>query len=243
MNKNFIPIAILIVGILIAGVAFFANKSGGDQDVSEVMSIEEAGTKVIDFINNELLKGQATAILGETSEENGLYKIKFNINGQDIESYLTKDGNLFFPEAIKLNEFSSEPAVEQGFTIGDFSVSSDELCTENGKPIVYFFGSETCPYCQWEHPVIKKVVEKFGAEIVYHDNMDNDADSEIFAKYSTGGIPTLVMGCRYFRVGAGQEAGEEAETNNLTALTCKLTGNKPEGVCSEVQDLIDQITN
>lgn len=246
MTKNYIPLAILIAGILIAGAAIFVNQSGkpdsGNGDYSQVLSVEEAGEKVIDFINNNILQGRATASLLETLEENGLYKIKFNIEGQEIESYLTRDGKLFFPEAIKLDEIQ-EPISEKGFTIGDFSISNDEVCKENGKPIVYFFGSESCPYCTWEHPIIEEVAGKFGSEISFHNNMDSDADIDIFSKYSAGGIPTLVLGCKYYRVGAGQQAGEEAETKNLTALTCKLTGNKPEGVCNEVKDLVGQITD
>jgi len=68
--------------------------------------------------------------------------------------------------------------------------------------------------------------------------MDSDEDTDVFNKYSTGGIPTLVLGCKYYRVGAGVQSGEEQETKDLTALICKLTGSQPADVCEEVHDLI-----
>ena len=71
--------------------------------------------------------------------------------------------------------------------------------------------------------------------------MDANADTDIFGKYSTGGIPTLVFGCKYYRVGSGEGEGEELESKNLTAIICKLTGNQPSSICNLFQDLINQI--
>lgn len=247
--QKLIPTAIIIAGVLIAGAVVYTNypekpgeTPGGipGETPGEIVSPQEAAERAIDFINQNLLRGRATASLVEALEENGLYKFKFAIEGREMESYITFDGKLFFPEGIDLTEV--EPmAQEQGQTIGNFSVTSDEVCKENGKPIVYFFGLEGCGYCKWEHPIIEEVAAKFGGEISFHNNMDTDADREVFQKYSTGGVPTLVLGCKYYRVGAGKSDGEELETKNLTAIICKLTGNKPADVCNQVQDLVNQI--
>ncbi len=245
LSKNLVPIAIIIAGVLIAGSFIYINYQKGPKGLtggtsSEILSAQEAAAKAIDYINKNLLRGKATASLIETLEENGLYKIKFSVGEQKIESYMTRDGKLFFPEGIDLTKV--EPvAAEKSSTVGSFSVSSDEVCKENGKPIIYFFGSKSCPHCKWEHPVVGKVAEKFKEEIAFHNNMDSQNDMEIFNKYSTGGIPTLVMGCKYYRIGSGEGAAEEEETKNLTALICKLTGNKPADVCNQVQDLVNQI--
>lgn len=129
--------------------------------------------------------------------------------------------------------------------IGRFMKVENEVCQENGKPIVYFFGSSTCPHCSWEHPIFEKVVAKFGNLISFHNNMDEqDADQEIWQEYSQihqNGIPFMILGCQYTQLGSGESAGEEAEEENLTALICKLTGGEPTAVCEEVADLIDQI--
>lgn len=133
---------------------------------------------------------------------------------------------------------------ELASTIGDFLITEDEVCQEDGKPIVYLFGSSSCPHCSWEHPIFEKVTAKFADQIALHDNMDTQDDIDVFQKYSQinrGGIPFLVLGCRYVRVGSGENAGEAGEEENLTALICKLTGGEPTEVCQEVADLVEQI--
>ena len=164
----------------------------------------------------------------------------FKVGEQEGYWRISRDGQFIFPQTIDLNEYS-EPADKIGTTIGNFSVSSDNICEEDGKPVIYFFGSESCPHCAWEHPVIKEVMAKFEGLVSFHDNMSNNEDKEIFNKYSTGGVPTLVMGCQYYRVGSGEMSGEEEEARNLTAIACKLTNNQPKDVCGEVQDLINEI--
>jgi thiol-disulfide isomerase/thioredoxin len=242
MNKKIIPIAVIVAGVIIAGAVIYVNNSKcpGSTEGGEVLSSKEVEEKVMNFINQNILQGRAVASLIETTEENGLYKIKFAIEGQEIESYATPNGELFFPEGINMAEFQP-PAVQTNYTIGDFSVSEDEVCKENGKPVVYFFGSEGCPHCAWERPIIEGVVGKFKEVISFHNNTGVEQDSDVFQKYSTGGVPTLVLGCKYYRVGSGENSSEEEEEKVLTALICKLTDGNPADVCSQVEDLINQI--
>ncbi|MBM3250809.1 MAG: thioredoxin family protein [Candidatus Nealsonbacteria bacterium] len=231
MNAKNIFAAIIIAGLIIAGAVIFSNyQQCPEADQGPKISLKEAGERVVNFINDNILRGQATASLVQALEEKDFYKIKFEVEGQEVEWFLAKDGKLLFPEVIDLTEIQ-ELAKETERTIGDFSVSSDEICLEDGKPIVYFFGSETCPYCVWQHPVVKGVMAKFEGYISFHDNMDLNADMEIFQRYSSGGVPTMVLGCKYYRVGSGQSAGEEQEVANLTELVCDLTNNQPVGVC------------
>lgn len=242
--KNPLPIAIIIAGIIIAGVVVYVNyqkcvpgtcpEAGRPPAVqSQALSSQEAGERVMKYINENILQGRATASLINVLEENGLlYKVTFDIQGNEIETYLTLDGKFFFPEGVNLTEVE-KPAQETEQTIGNFSVSSDEVCKENEKPIIYFFGSQGCPHCVWEHPIVEEVAKKFEGYISFHNNMDSEADGEIFQKYSTGGIPTLVLGCKYYRVGSGEAAGKEQEIKDLTSLICELTNNQPADVCQE----------
>jgi cytochrome oxidase Cu insertion factor (SCO1/SenC/PrrC family) len=130
-------------------------------------------------------------------------------------------------------------------TIGGFAIIKDEICQENGKPLIYYFGYSGCPHCQWNHPILQNVVKKFPTQISFHDDMDKlDQDQDIQEKYiqiSQGAVPFFVFGCRYVRLGSGENYGEEDEEKFLTALICKLTNGQPEKVCTPVQDLIDQI--
>ena len=244
-NKIIVPTGLVLAGLLIAGAIVYTNYNNPQcaaENSSEEgsLSLEEAGEKVLAFINNNVLQGQGEASLVNTIEESGVYKVDFKVGEQEGYWRISRDGQFIFPQTIDLNEYS-EPADKIGTTIGNFSVSSDNICEEDGKPVIYFFGSESCPHCAWEHPVIKEVMTKFEGLVSFHDNMSNNEDKEIFNKYSTGGVPTLVMGCQYYRVGSGEMSGEEEEARNLTAIACKLTNNQPKDVCGEVQDLINEI--
>jgi len=129
---------------------------------------------------------------------------------------------------------SEEEVPQYETTVGDFLVLEDEICTEDGKPIVYYFGASGCPHCVWEHPIIQAVAAEFGDQISFHDLMDKQEEMEVFQKYidiNGGGIPFIVLGCKYVRVGSGERAGEEQEKRALTQLICELTGSQPSQTC------------
>jgi thiol-disulfide isomerase/thioredoxin len=128
-------------------------------------------------------------------------------------------------------------------TIGNFIIDSNsEVCTELNRSIIYIFGSQSCPHCLWEDPILKNVTANFKGLISFHENIDNSNDREIFSKYSPQGyIPLVVIGCKYYRVGSGESLGADQESKVLTALICSLTNKEPSNVCSEVEDLINQI--
>jgi len=227
-----------------------------------VLTPEEAGEKTIDFITNYAVPpGVEVSLINVTEMESAnLYKVETDISSQGAsetrDMYITKDGELLFPVALDIEEFESVVELQkeqeekrareqqQGPTIGNFVVSSNALCTEYGKPIIYFFGNDWCGACRWEHPIMYKVTSKFNGYTSVHDNMNNvGADREVFNRYSTGSIPTIILGCQYYRVGAGLRIGEEQEEKVLTALICKLTDNKPEEVCTdpEIEALMNQL--
>lgn len=135
-------------------------------------------------------------------------------------------------------------------TIGDFLVTDKEICKENDKPIVYFFGSSGCPHCVWEKPIVQKVFNQFKNEISYHENFDSQDDNEVFQKYADinpGYVPFFILGCKYARVGAGENLGkDDAESKKLEeealgAIVCKLTGGKPKSVCDPLRAKTSEI--
>lgn len=239
-----IIIAVVIVAIIVVSV-YSAYFKGG----TKILTTQSASQKAIDYINNNILKGQSTVSLkGVPQEVSGLYKftITFVEQNQDSDAYITKDGKYLFPVMqgfpIDLDEKITTNSEESSrTTVGSFSITKNEICKDNGKPIVYFFGSKSCPHCAWEHPLVTSITEKFKNEISFRDNMDKQDNMDIFQQYSDGGIPTIVLGCKYYRVGSGEQDGKDVESKNLTALICKITGNKPEEVCNELKDIIDQI--
>lgn len=228
-----IILLIFLIGGSITGM--FARQS------QTSLSPEEAARRAIEFINENLIQPNTTTSFISVNEVSDFYNVTFSYLNMDISVYVSKDGSyLFITEPFDITEELLTPIIPEE-TIGNFLVSEDEICEEGDKPIVYFFGSEGCPHCSWEHPIINGVTEKFEGLISYHENMNSEEDMDIFSKYSTGGVPTIVIGCKYYRVGSGESIGEEQEADVLNALICSLTNNEPSDVCDTVKDLIGQI--
>lgn len=220
-------ILVIVLTILLIGTAVLVIQQTGLKSINRI-SADEAANKVLAYINNTLLQNRATANLINVTEDKkrGLYKLEFKIGSQQLESYVSFDGKTFYPEVVNLETAvtAAPEKVKGGETVdGDFiKLADQEICQENNKPIIYFFGSLSCPHCHWEYPIIKKVVDRFGDKISFRDNMNEIIDKDVFMKYSDGGVPTIVLGCRYYRLGSGEQIGEEKETEILTKLIQEL---------------------
>ncbi len=135
------------------------------------LTIEEAKVKASDFITNNLVQPGTTISIKEVVEEDGLYKVVVNLpDGQEIDSYITKDGSKFFPqvmdiaetEAANANAGASANAQQQAQTV-------DVPKTE--KPLVEAFVMTHCPYgTQIEKgllPVMELLGDKADIEIKF----------------------------------------------------------------------------
>jgi len=172
----------------------------------------------------------------------GFFVTKVNLQKGDSAGKKTESSPTAAPTQPKAASYPK--------TNGNFLVTDKEVCFEAGKPVVYFFGSASCPHCVWEKPVAQKVFNQFKNEISYHENFDSDKDGEVFAKYSDinpGYVPFLILGCKYARVGAGENLGtteeesKKLEEEALSAILCKLTEGKPAGVCEGLKEKIKEV--
>ncbi len=234
--KNKWMIATIILAIVSIVLAVLLSQS-------IIGSPQKAAEKAIEYINKNLLTPGTTATLVSVDKEQigNLRKITIEVAGNKFGSYISIDGRyLFASEPFDMNKEVETDTTDTGSTIentgtvldGNFNEAKDtEVCTENEKPIIYFFGSSGCPHCVWEKPILKSVIDQFGDTISYHENIDSETDSDVFSKYSTGGVPTLVIGCKYYRVGSGEADGEEKEKENLKKVICLVTGNQPASIC------------
>ena len=238
--------ALLVIALGFLSYFIWKGQTGQTQNPSG-LTPESASKVAIDYINKYFAGSGALASISDLSKEEttGLYKFTLELQGQKLNAYVSSDGKMLFPQDPI--DLTKDPTAQEATTTtteaetkaqtavdGNFNQITDaQVCQENGKPIVYFFGSESCPHCKWETPVIEAVTKIFGSAISYHENIDNGKEMDVFNKYSTGSIPTLVIGCKYYRVGSGESAGVESETKTLTKLICDITGNQPAGVCGK----------
>ena len=124
-----------VVAAILLVISIYTNGFKSLMGANE-LSKDEASDKALKFINTNLLGGQATAEKGNVEEEAGLYKMKLTVSGREIDSYITKDAKLFFPQVIKLDEAEAATSRE---------APTPEV-TKSDKPKVELFVMSHCPY-------------------------------------------------------------------------------------------------
>lgn len=88
--------------ILFVVSLFFISGSGGE------ITKTEAKSRIQGYVD-AVLPPTALVILGDVTEENNLYKVPVNIQGEELDTFVTKDGSLFFPTAVDLNNIPTNP--------------------------------------------------------------------------------------------------------------------------------------
>jgi len=147
--------------IIMAMLVMVALSGCVDKNKVQVLGIEEAKAKVLEYVNTNVMQQGQTASIKDMIEENGLYKMTL-VMGQDQEivAHMTKDGKNLFPQAIKLDEEKdgqNEAAAKQDATIADIP--------KNDKPVVELFIMSHCPYGTQIEKGILPVLETLGDKI------------------------------------------------------------------------------
>jgi len=207
-------------------------------------SYDVNSAKGIELINKyNIQKIPAFIITGESATSNtDLMTVWSQVGSQELDGALVfRAPEVFLDEGdhkILNDDGEFELYIPPETTIGSFMISETEPCyNDNGSPIVYFFGSTTCPYCAWEHPVVGNATTLFGDAIEYHDNMASQNDTDVFMEFidynPNGGVPFLIIGCKYLHIGAGQLVVFDNETMR------EVNKTHPEEV-SDVMVLLDE---
>ena len=126
--------------------------------------------------------------------------------------------------------------------IETFDVADNEICMEDGKPVIRLYSTTWCPHCVWVADSFDSVAKEYvdaGKIVAYHwefDTGDNtltpgvedgvpESERAIYDQFNPNGtIPTFVFGCKYYRTGTGHEAEDDltAEENEFRAIIEEL---------------------
>lgn len=169
--------AVAIILIVLAAGNFSGglfNTKGGNK----TLSADEAKAKAEDFINKNLVQGTTASITAVEDYSDSLYKLKVKVGDTDIDSYITKDGKQFFPQAM-----DTEAAVASGDDAAQTPVAPADL-VKSDKPEVELFVMSHCPYGTQAEKGIVPVMEtlkdkanikiKFVNYIMHQDIEKND---------------------------------------------------------------------
>lgn len=159
MKKTIIMLAALC--LVVSGCSFSLGK-----DKVVVLTPEEAKTKAADFINKNLMQPGSTVTISEVIEENGLYKMKTKLaSGQELNTYLTKDGKTFFPQAM---EIAATEAQAETANNADASATKAQALADvpkQDKSKVELFVMSHCPYGTQIEKGMLPVLDKIGSKI------------------------------------------------------------------------------
>ncbi len=176
-----------IVLLILFVVSIIANFSG--RGLSGAISKDDAQGKIQQYAN--IVTGGAIVDVGSISDdgENGLYKVPLTVKGQIMTGYITKDGKLFFPAAVNLDDFFKQVGDIEGKTTElldneqvqvpnepvRVSVDDDPVLGDKNAPVIILeFSDFQCPYCgrfesQAFDQIKKDYIDTGKVKFVYRD--------------------------------------------------------------------------
>jgi len=164
LAKLGIAAVIIIVGI-IAGMVW------SKQQTTNQLSAPEALAKAESFINTELMPSGSPAKVLEISEEYDLYKMIIDIGYEEpVESYITKDGELFFPTALEIEAIKQDNQVN-----AEDNNKATPIVSKSDKPKVELFVMSYCPFGTQMEKGLLPVLELLGNKIDFTLNFNDYA--------------------------------------------------------------------
>lgn len=154
--RRFILPIILILVLVFIGILAFKKQA---KNLNET----EAQARAEKFVNDYLMESGNKATVKEVTKEYGLYKLKIDIVSDVVESYLSRDGKLFFPQALDIDQINSNK--EKVNSNSDSEPVAAQNITKNDKPKVELFVMSYCPYGTQIEKGILPVLEALGDKI------------------------------------------------------------------------------
>ncbi len=154
-DKKIIAISLGLM-VILAGVYFYV--SGGNFGFASAKQLEALRIKAEKFINEKMVTSGTNATVKSIVEENGMYKILVNVGSQELPAYISKDGKLFFPQTVSMEDTASgNPAAS--------TQSAGQEASKADKPSVELFVMSYCPYGLQAQKGILPVVNLLGDKI------------------------------------------------------------------------------
>ncbi len=130
-------------------------------ELPEGMSKEEAKQVASEFINGTLMKGQEAQAEVKSVEEAGeMYKLKVAVNGQEVDSYISADGKMFFPQVLDIETVKGAVAEQAAAT-----EAAAAPMEKSDKPVVELFVMSHCPFGTQIEKGMIPVVEALGDSV------------------------------------------------------------------------------
>lgn len=216
---------VVIILLVISVISLFSlgNSGATGATVGPTITVEQAKEEARGYIDT-ILAGRASATFGEVTEEAGLYKIPIDLQGQTFDSYITKDGKIFFPTGVNLKEFEEIAAAAQNTpTTEPIKVPKTDM------PEVELFIMSYCPFGLQMEKAILPVIGLLGdiADIqikfvsyAMHDKKEIDENTRQYCIQKDQSDKLLDYLKCFLEEGKTEECLEEADIDTDMLNTC-----------------------
>lgn len=156
MNRNTILVAIAVIAIIVTGVLIY-SQSNPNFSFPNILgySDKQVADNVIKYINDNKL-AQTPATLVKFSKAEGLVKVTIKIGTSEFDSYATKNGKLFFPQAYEMTPKKDVAPVDQN--AGETPAKTAAAVTKTDKPMLEAFVVARCPFgLQMQRAMVESV--------------------------------------------------------------------------------------
>ncbi len=132
-----------------------------------------------------------------------------------------------------IDELKSESDIQIFYGVETFTITDNEVCEQDGKPIIRMYSTSNCEQCKWIEETFASTASEYEDIIAYHWVLDTGnnkltveeeksipkSEAELFKELNPSlKVPFFVFGCKYIREGAGyfeqdDLASEQSEFN------------------------------
>jgi hypothetical protein len=138
----------------------------------KLLTKDQAKVKAVDFIDNNLVQAGSKVTVKDIIEEDGLYKLTVVLSsGQEVTSYLSKDGSRFYPQSINITDVEKQKQAQDQAQNPAAAGADKKAATapvnavKTDKPTVELFVMSYCPYGTQIEKGILPVVAALGSKI------------------------------------------------------------------------------
>ncbi len=209
--------------------------------VANPIDIGQAKAKAESFINDNLMKPGTKISIKNITDKNGLYEVTVNTGAaDDINTYITKDGKIFFPQAMDIEKTETDKKSAAAAT----PTPNIEL-KKSDKPEVELFVMSHCPYgTQIEKrilPAVSALGNKINFDIKFTDyamHGEKELNEELSQYCIKTGEPakfTSYLNC-FLEDGDSARCQAKAAINAYKLKTCVAATDKKFKVTENFND-------